>query len=190
VRLSQARPRYAGQINQRRVTPGTFVEDKTVIATIADLRKLRLVGYIPEKAEPLVRQMLMQAKDDAPYEVTFSVRSFPTREFKGRVFYLSTVAAPDTHMFECKAEVEQTPDTALNPGFTAKLLCPVPGRESSLVIPEEALRATERGFIVFRPKLERDKAGQPLKDKEGKLSWIAEAVAVEPGMRRPGFVEI
>ena len=55
---SQVRPPYRGRINRRMVTPGTYVEDKTVIATMADLSRLRLVGYVPETATPMLRQLM------------------------------------------------------------------------------------------------------------------------------------
>src|SRR5262249_42273812 len=134
---SQVRAPYAGQINQRKITPGTFVEDKTPIATIADLRRIRLVGWIPEKAAPLLREVLGHddrvraarllsgclasaspwgalsglASDNVPdpaagFALEFTVTAYPKRTFPARVFYLSTVASPDTHMFECKAEVD------------------------------------------------------------------------------------
>src|SRR5262245_52822096 len=55
---SQVRAPYSGQINQRKITPGTYLEDKTPIATMADLRQLRLVGWVPEKAASTVRELL------------------------------------------------------------------------------------------------------------------------------------
>jgi multidrug efflux pump subunit AcrA (membrane-fusion protein) len=209
---SQVRAPYAGQINQRRVTPGTYLEDKTVIATMADLSRLRLVGYIPEKAAPLVRQMLVQeeitrlaypagsiaagiwpallatglvAENESPaaFRLEFELRPFPKTTFYGRIFYLSTVASPDTHMFECKAEVPlRGLEGDLRPGYTARIRCPLPGRGDSLVIPEEAVRATEQGDIVFRPR--------PVYTPDGKVEYVAEAVPLQLGIRRPGSVEV
>src|SRR5205823_12611498 len=60
---SQVRAPYSGQINARRVTAGSYIEEKTVIGTMADLSWLRLVGFIPEKAAPIAREML--ATEDA-----------------------------------------------------------------------------------------------------------------------------
>src|SRR5262245_61949842 len=58
---SQVVAPYSGLINKRLInTRGTYVEEKTVIATMANITRLRLVGYIPEKSEPLARQMLMK----------------------------------------------------------------------------------------------------------------------------------
>src|SRR5262249_13798099 len=47
-KLSQVRARYPGQINSRKITVGMYVEEKTVIGTMADLSHVRLVGYVPE----------------------------------------------------------------------------------------------------------------------------------------------
>jgi multidrug efflux system membrane fusion protein len=86
-------------------------------------------------------------------------------------------------MFECKAEVPPHAGGGdLRPGYTAKIRCPLPGNPSSLVIPEEAVRASERGFIAFRPK--------PVKGRDGTVEYVAQAVTLELGSRRPGYVEV
>jgi multidrug efflux system membrane fusion protein len=209
---SHVRAPYTGQINQRKITRGSPIEDKTVIGTMADLSKLRLVGYIPERAAPMVRQMLQKEQETraaflvggaftgiwsalattqidqagltpAAFRLEFTLRPFPDQKFFGRIFYLSTVANPDTHLFECKAEVPSYGiGTQLRPGFTAKIRCPLPGRASSIIVPEEAVRASERGFIAFRPKA--------VTNKEGQIEYFAEAVPLELGQREPGWVEV
>ncbi len=210
LELSEVRAPYTGQINQRRVTEGMYVEDKTTIATMADLSRLRLVGYIPERVAPIVRQMVDEAvavrpafltgsclatpwvalaahaidlQGATPPFVEFEVRPFPQRKFYGRIFYLSTVANSDTHLFECKADVPTHGMGAeLRPGFTAKIRCPLPRRGESLIVPEVAVRASERGFIAFRPRT--------VTSKDGKLEYVAEAVPLELGQREPGWVEV
>jgi multidrug efflux system membrane fusion protein len=209
---SVVRAPYTGQINQRKVTRGSYLEDKTVIATMADLSRLRLVGYIPERATPVVRQMVQREEETrlafllggalagpwsalattntdlsgetpATYKLEFTLRPFPDQTLYGRIFFLSTVANPDTHLFECKAEVPTHGVGAeLRPGFTAKIRCPLPGRASTIIVPEEAVRASERGFIAFRPKA--------VTSKEGQVEYFAEAVSLELGQREPGWVEV
>ncbi|MFO0844599.1 MAG: efflux RND transporter periplasmic adaptor subunit [Gemmataceae bacterium] len=208
--LSEVRAPYTGQINQRKVTRGMYLEDKTVIATMADLSRLRLVGYIPERATPVVRQMLAEERQlragflagslfaglwgalaalhnelegATPPSLEFEVRPFPHRKFTARIFYLSTVANPDTHLFECKAEVPTHGLGAeLRPGFTAKVRCPLPGRPTSIIVPEVAVRASERGFVAFRPRV--------VTTKDGQAEYVAEAVPLELGQREPGWVEV
>jgi RND family efflux transporter MFP subunit len=203
---SQVRAPFPGQINQRKVYPGTFVEDKTVIATIADVNRLRLVGFIPEKAAPQVRQMLRDEElcrggrlfsarltsplalalayvaeeknvVPSPYWLQFRLRPYPGQDFHARLFYVSTVANPDTHMFECKAEVPlHEIKMELRPGYTAKIRCPLPGKPNTLVVPEESVRTSERGDILFIPR------PVPGKDDE----WVAQEVLVTIGQRMPG----
>ena len=57
---SRVRAPYAGRINKRLITKGSYLEERTPIATIADLSRIRLVGYVPETAAPVVRDLLRQ----------------------------------------------------------------------------------------------------------------------------------
>jgi RND family efflux transporter MFP subunit len=206
---------YPGRINTRKVTPGTYLEDKTVIATIADLRRLRLVGYVPESAAPTVRQLLhrrpalvARQRDrllltsafstpwafasalliDAQqlpsgFDPEFTVLPFPGQKFRAMLFYMSTVADPSTHMFECKAEVDVDGfNSELRPGFTARIRFPLQSTADAAVVPEEAVRSTERGMVVFVPT--------PRAGKEGKIEWIAKARVLDVGYRTPGWVEV
>jgi multidrug efflux system membrane fusion protein len=210
LQLSQVRAPYAGQMNSRKVTPGTYLEEKTIIGSIADLSRLRLVGYVPEKAAPVARDILnQQTRAQAPgllsalfagpsplfavaavagqlnlpaqnsFGIEFTLQPYPKKVFQGRIFFLSTVASPDTHMFECKAEVDNAdPTLELRPGFTAQIRIPLQGKPDACVVPEEAIRASEKGFIAFVPE----------KNTQGE--WIARERPIELGYRSPGWVEV
>jgi RND family efflux transporter MFP subunit len=268
LQRSQVRAPYAGRINKRMVTPGSYLEEKTPIATMADLSRIRLVGYVPETAAPVVRELLatqgarlefnrvaltlgglngsawtgtaaavLVAKDyvASGYDPEFELMNAPGKTFLARLFYMSTVGQPETHMFEAKAEVlgwvPPTTPAAINhlkslpkgqqsvvqagalvasglaggpwpgltgdtlrrsadkrttiplwPGFTAKIRFPLRSNPNALVIPEEAVRASERGFIAFVP------APQPRED--GKTDWVARARTLELGFRADGWVEV
>src|SRR5205807_1046688 len=126
---SQLLPPYKGRINKRMVAVGSYLEDKTVIGTIADLSRIRVVTYVPESAVATVRQLFGEAsarvkantlalplgawlagagpwapvlandavrRDDVPsgYDPEFTVLPYPNRNFRARIFYLSTVADP------------------------------------------------------------------------------------------------
>src|ERR1043166_3901723 len=60
---SRVRAPYPGRINKRFVTKGTYLEEKSVIATMADLTRIRLVGYVPETAAPAVRALIASQED-------------------------------------------------------------------------------------------------------------------------------
>jgi RND family efflux transporter MFP subunit len=264
---SRVRAPYAGRINKRNVTKGSYLEDKTVIATIADLSHIRLSGYVPETAAPTVRELfrdqerrlgahrvalplggiggqplsvavggVLVARDYVPsgYDPEFRLQVAPDRAFLGRIFYMSTVANPETHMFEAKAEVlgyvphvvpplvqhlktlpreqarnlrvsiflggalsgtplaaaagqlipsnpEEAP-TLFWPGMTAKIYFNLRSNPNALVIPEEAVRASERGFIAFVPV-------RQVRD-DGTEEWIARARTLDLGFRAEGWVEV
>jgi RND family efflux transporter MFP subunit len=215
---SQVRPPYGGRINQRRVTPGTYVEEKTVLATIADLSRLRLVGWIPETAAPVARELMAQqdkrlqaARLVAPlngwfaggvpwaglggfilnerdlipsgYDPEFRLVALPQHGFHARIFYLSTVASPETHMFEFKAELQvQKLPVELRPGYTARIRIPLRSNPGACIVPEESVRASERGFVAFVP------TRRPGRD--GQADWVAKARILDVGYRAPGWVEI
>jgi multidrug efflux system membrane fusion protein len=203
LKRSQVRAPYKGRINARKVTPGTYLEEKTVIATMADLSRLRLVGYVPETAAPTVRAMLAKresqekqvaaavspgtaavlAETYGPGDPEFTVLAFPNKPFRARIFYMCSVADPSTHMFECKAEIDTRHlDVELRPGYTARIKFPLATNPDAVLIPEEAIRPTERGWVAFEP------VSRPTKD--GPPEWVAKARPVEPGYRGNGMVEI
>jgi membrane fusion protein, multidrug efflux system len=215
---SQVIPPFKGQINKRMVAPGSYVDKDTKIATIADLSKIRLVGYVPETASPLVRRRMMTrpkihaartlavalsgtpvmgslgnisnqvliAIGEVPsgFDPEFTLQAFPNRVFRAGIFSMSKVADPTTHMFECKAEID--PRTLgleeLAPGFSARIRYPLETSNDAMIIPEESVRATERGFIVFVPVKRTN--------KDGVSEWIGKPRRVEIGSRSPGSVEI
>lgn len=230
---SRVRAPYAGRINKRLVTKGSFLEEKTPIATIADLSRIRLVGYVPESAAKSVRELLrtqelrlgaarlgmalamtgpgtttplvltnamVLARDYVPsgYDPEFEVLAVQGPSFLGRIFYMSTVANPDTHMFETKAEVlgwhfdprpqgDKTPRLALSdpvlwPGFSARIRFPLRSQANACLVPEEAVRASERGFIAFVPFQQSREDGQS--------EWVARARILDLGFRADGWVEV
>jgi RND family efflux transporter MFP subunit len=218
LRLSRVKPRYTGQINQKLVTPGTYVEEKTTIATMADLTKLRVVIWVPESDARLVRALYERQAEriknanlalslgvylagpaaELPpvalhlvarnqsltgFDPEFTTQGTGAARFRTRIFYMATVGSSETHMFECKAEiVGYWPESGLRPGNAARIRFPLRTNANACVIPEEATRATERGFVVFVPE---KRAG-----KDGKEEWVARERVLDLGARSPGWVEV
>ena len=73
-------------------------------------------------------------------------------------------------------------DPKLWPGFTAKIRFPLRSNPNACVVPEEAVRASERGFIAFVPVQQTR--------EDGKLEWVARARMLELGFRADGWVEV
>src|SRR5262249_46234364 len=125
----------------------------------------------------------MAGGEPGAVQLGVEVRGVPGPQVPPPLFFLRPPARPPTPPFEGKAQGPMREMVGqLRPGFTAKIRCPLPGRPTSLVIPEEAMRASERGFVVYRPKAMKNGKNEP--------EYVAEAVPVEPGQRTPGWVEI
>jgi RND family efflux transporter MFP subunit len=212
---SRVRAPYSGRINLRKVTAGSFIEEKGVVATIADVSRLRLVGWVPESAAGAVRtrmtnNMALSAMDvvsqvggtqlvaplaslrefltlpvglQAPqlFDVEFTLLASPRQKYRGRLFYMSTIANADTHMFESKSEIYTNNAEKLQSGYTARIRFPLRTNDEACVIPEEAVRPNERGFVAFVPVQRAGKNG---------TEWFAQTRILELGYREPGWVEV
>jgi membrane fusion protein, multidrug efflux system len=136
---SIVRPLLAGVINSKSVTLGQHVESKDALATLVDMRSLDLRFRISEQESTRIKDGM---------EVRFVTASRPGQEFKARVFHVSSTADPSTRMVECLARVRNA-GGLLKPGFFAEVKADVESHLSAIVIPERAVRPTERGFVVF-----------------------------------------
>ena len=144
------------------------MREDTVIATIADISKLRLALYVPEMAAARVK---------LGDTVRFVLPALSSRHFEAKIFYMSTVADPQTHMFECKADIPQ-PDPEMKPGLFARVQLATEQHPDAFVVSEEAIRASERGFVVFVPEERHE---------NGRTDWVARSRTVQTGLSQSGL---
>jgi membrane fusion protein, multidrug efflux system len=135
---SAVRPQRSGQINTRTVETGQFVQVGNVLATLVDPRRLRLRFKVSES------ESLKAEKGQA---VTFRVASLGKRDFLARVYHVSSVADPATRQVEVLAWVENP--GVLKPGFFAEVALATGTHPNAITVPESAVQATERGFVVY-----------------------------------------
>jgi multidrug efflux pump subunit AcrA (membrane-fusion protein) len=76
--------------------------------------------------------------------VNFRVAS---REFPARIYHVGQVADPTTRQVEVLAWV--TNPGVLKPGFFAEVTLAAESRKNALVVPEGAVQASERGFVIY-----------------------------------------
>ena len=138
LRRSEVRPSRAGMINSRTVETGTFVRTGTVLATLADLSRLRLRFKVSE-AESL-RAMVGQ-------DVGFHVQALGSAAFTARIYHVSGVADPATRQVEVLAWVKNP--GVLKPGFFAEVALATESRKDAMVVAESAVQASERGFVAY-----------------------------------------
>lgn len=138
LRRSEVRPQRAGQIDTRTVDTGQFVQVGNVLATLVDLGRLRLRFKVSE-SESL--------KVGRGQSVTFRVAALGDAEFTAKVYHVGDVADQATRQVEVLAWVDN-PGT-LKPGFFAEVLLATASHRDAVAVPESAVQASERGFVVY-----------------------------------------
>jgi RND family efflux transporter MFP subunit len=138
ARRSEVRAPRAGTINTRTVETGQFVRTGTVLATLVDTSRLRLRFKLSE-AESL------RAREGQ--QLAFRVSALGDRPFKATVYHVGSVADPATRQVEVLAWVKNPGE--LKPGFFAEVALASETRQAAVVVPEAAVQASERGFVVY-----------------------------------------
>lgn len=137
-RRSEVRPPRAGEINTRSVDTGQFVSVGNVLATLVDLGRLRLRFKVSDV------ESLRAEKNPS---VRFRVATLGNREFAATVYHVGAVADPATRQVEVLAWVDNPGE--LRPGFFAEVTLATEKHAGALVVPEGAVQASERGFVVY-----------------------------------------
>ncbi|MEK7717140.1 MAG: efflux RND transporter periplasmic adaptor subunit [Planctomycetota bacterium] len=139
VRDSSVRSPISGAVQMKHVASGQYLKVGEKIATLVDARRLRVRFRVGEKES-------VHLKPDS--RITFTVAAFPKREFLAKLVHVRTEADPITRMVEVLADVQDA-DPALKPGFFATVRVEIGRSEKAVVVPEEAILPTEKGFVVF-----------------------------------------
>jgi membrane fusion protein (multidrug efflux system)/multidrug efflux system membrane fusion protein len=81
-------------------------------------------------------------------KAVFRVRD-DTREFEAKIVHVAEAADEGTRLVEITGEVKDTKEKALRPGSFAEISVPVGSEGTHPVIPQTAVRPSERGFIAY-----------------------------------------
>ena len=130
-----------GFVGQRNVDSGAYVSSNVPLASVVDIRLVRLVAN-------LVERDLRRVDTGAPAEV--DVDAFPGETFKGRVARVAPVLDPATRTATMEIEVPNA-DYRLKPGMYARVRLTVAQRQNALVVPRNAVVDVEgkRGVYVY-----------------------------------------
>ncbi|GMT99124.1 efflux RND transporter periplasmic adaptor subunit [Corallococcus caeni] len=128
-----------GVLQTRTVQTGQYVQPGVVLATL--LRR-----------EPLLLRFNVPAADVARITpgmpARFTVRS-EGGTYEAKITYVSASADAQSRMVAVTAEVTGEDARKLRPGAFATVSVPVESRGGSPVIPQTAIRPSERGFLAF-----------------------------------------
>lgn len=139
LRDAYVRAPVSGVIQTRTVQTGQYVPVGTVMATLVRRDPLLLRFRIPEQEARAIRPGI-----PAKFTVTQA-----TEAYDARITHVSGSADPATRMLELTAEITDARKESLTPGSFARVSVPIGTPSSSPVIPQTAIRPTERGFVTF-----------------------------------------
>ncbi|HEX9780450.1 MAG TPA: efflux RND transporter periplasmic adaptor subunit [bacterium] len=155
---------FDGTVGARLVSPGQYVTRGQRLTT--------LISQDPIKAELRVPERYL--RELAPGQrLALTVAAYPGTTFEGEVYFVAPQIEPASRTALVKARVPN-PDGRLRHGMFANLTLIVTVREDAIVVPEAALM------------WDADKATVFVIDERQQ----AQIRSVEPGVRRPGLVEL
>ena len=164
LRDASVTARFAGQIAQRYVHRGEFVQEGQPLFELVALDPLEVEFRLPEADAARVRE-------GVPIEVT--VAPYPDEVFDATVTMVSPTIDRRTRTLRVRALVRNA-DHRLRPGLFARANIGIAQRENVMMVPEEAVLQRADGQIVF-------------KIVEGNR---VSRVPIETGTMRDGAVEV
>jgi membrane fusion protein, multidrug efflux system len=139
LRDAFVRAPVAGIVQTRTVQTGQYVQPGTVVATMVRRDPLLLRFQVPEQeAGPLRPGMVARftvAEDETPYSA--------------RITHVAAAASSASRMVDITANVVNSNHAVLRPGAFARVTVPIGNRSTAPVIPQTAIRPSERGFLAY-----------------------------------------
>ena len=159
---TQIRAPFSGRVGLRNVSPGSFVDNSTVISTLDDIEKIKLDFSVPETYLMVVSEGM---------DILAESIVFPGRIFEGTITSIDTRLDPVSRSVQVRALIPNS-DGVLKPGMflTVDLQR---DRGDVLLAPEQAIVPEGTHQFVFVIN-----------------NGVAEKRAVTLGRRIPGFVVI
>ena len=130
---------FAGILQTRTVQTGEYVQVGTILATLVRRDPLLLRFQVPERDA---------AQMHPGIRASFKVRD-DSREFGAQIVHVGAAADETTRMVAVTAEVRDEKAAALRPGAFAEITVPVSSPHENPVIPQTAIRPSDRGFIAY-----------------------------------------
>jgi multidrug efflux system membrane fusion protein len=139
LRDAFVRAPVGGIIQTRTVETGQYVPVGTVLATLVRRDPLLLRFQVPEQESTPLRAGLV---------ARFNVGE-DTRQYQARITHVAAAASQSSRMVDVTAHVVNANDPQLRPGAFARVTVPIGSSRQSPVIPQTAIRPSEKGFLAF-----------------------------------------
>jgi RND family efflux transporter MFP subunit len=138
LRDAYVRAPFSGMIETRTVQTGQYVQVGTVLATLV-------------RRDPLLLRFKVSERDAARIrpgqKVTFKIRE-ESKNYEATIVFVAGAADEGTRMVAIAGEVRNV-GSNVRPGSFAEITVPVSDARNAPVIPQTAVRPSERGFIAY-----------------------------------------
>lgn len=140
LRDAFVRPPAAGIVQTRSVETGRYVQPGAVVATLVRREPLLLRFRVPEgEAAPL----------ETGQQVRFRLREGREAPYRATISLVGAAADPRDRMVAVTARIDDPDRGALRPGAFAEIEIPIGASSAAPVIPQTAIRPTDRGFLAY-----------------------------------------
>lgn len=139
LRDAFVRAPVGGTIQTRTVQTGQYVNVGAVLATLVRRDPLLVRFQVPEQESARLRSGM---------PIRFSVADAGA-PYAGQIMYVGEEAKRATRMVEVTAKVNDPNQAALKPGAFAQVVVPIGSATNAPVIPQTAIRPSERGFLAY-----------------------------------------
>ncbi len=130
---------FSGIIQTRTVQTGQYIQVGTVMATLVRRDPLLLRFKVPERDA---------ARLGVGMTANFRVREAAS-DFASKIVHVADAADETSRMVDVTAEIQDKDNNLLRPGAFAEVAVPVQTVKSAPVIPQTAVRPSERGFLAY-----------------------------------------
>jgi multidrug efflux system membrane fusion protein len=139
LRDAYVRAPFSGILQTRTVQTGQYIQVGTVMATLVRRDPLLLRFKVPER--DAARIVVGRAAN-------FRIREVD-QEFTSKIVHVAESADESSRMVDITAEIKDSSNEILRPGSFAEITVPVSGARQAPVVPQTAVRPSERGFLAF-----------------------------------------
>jgi membrane fusion protein, multidrug efflux system len=139
LRDAFVRAPVSGIIQTRTVETGQYVPVGTVLGTLMRRDPLLLRFQVPEQDAMPLRSGLI---------VRFNVAEDPTQH-EARITHVAAAASQASRMVDITANVINPNRPELRPGAFARVTVPIGATRDAPVIPQTAIRPSEKGFLAY-----------------------------------------
>jgi multidrug efflux system membrane fusion protein len=139
LREAFVRAPAAGVIQTRNVQTGQYVQPGVTLATLVRREPLLLKFQAPEGDASRLRPGML---------ARFNVRE-SDRQYTAKITHVAASADATSRMVAITAQVDDPRRGELRPGSFAQVTVPVGSSGESPVIPQTAIRPSERGFLAY-----------------------------------------